>query len=487
MPADSTAESTNDNLKRRGFLRGLLAALGGALALGGGGFFWLKRRSRRRPNIVFIMADDLGYGDLGAYGQEVIQTPSLDALAAEGMRFTQYYAGSAVCAPSRCCLMTGLHTGHARIRHNKTPDDQYVALLPEDFTVAELLKSIGYTTAIFGKWGMGKDGTVDGPTRQGFDEFLGRIDDPTSQYYPEFLWRNEEKEVFEENLDGGRGTYSQDLFTQEALNFIEAHQDDPFFLYLSYSYPHAKKDIGENGKEVNRAVPSDEPYTSEPWPQVERNFAAMITRMDRDVGKVISRLRELNMDQNTCVFFTSDNGPHQEGGHSPGFFKSKGPLRGIKRELFEGGIRVPMIAWWPGTIEAGVVSDQVWASWDFLPTAADMAEAELPPDRAFDGRSMLPALLGRPQQGHEFLYWEIPGAKVFFQAVRMDDWKGYRRGYNERIKLYDLAEDLKEKNDIADRHPEIVAEIARIMENEHTASEDFPITDGEGVVVPEAS
>jgi arylsulfatase A-like enzyme len=434
------------------------------------------------------MADDLGYGDLGSYGQERILTPNLDALAAEGMRFTQYYAGSTICAPSRCCLMTGLHTGHARIRHNKTPiAEERVGLRPDDLTVAELLKGEGYATAVFGKWGMGEGNTPGTPNHQGFDEFLGRINDEASHYYPEFLWRNEEKEVFEENLNGETGTYSQDLFTDEALSFIEAHQDEPFFLYLPYNYPHANDEI--RGDEIikNMAVPSSEPYTSKPWPQVERNFAAMITRMDRDVGEIISRLQDLGIDRNTCVFFTSDNGPHSEGEHDSDFFESAGPLRGDKRDLLEGGIRVPMIAWWPGTIKAGVVSDQVWASWDFLPTAADMAEAELPPDRAFDGLSMLPALLGRPQQDHEFLYWEIPGEGRFSQAVRIGDWKGYRAGYNKRIKLYDLAEDLREEDDIADRHPEIVAEIARIMENEHTASEDFPITVGEKVIEPEAS
>ena len=474
-------------LNRRGFLQGL-AALAGLLALGRGGFLWLKRQSRprREPNIVLIVADDLGYGDLGSYGQGRILTPHLDALAAEGMHFTQFYAGSSICAPSRCCLMTGLHTGHARIRHNFAPTGDRLGLRPNDLTVAELLKGAGYATAIFGKWGMGLHRTPGTPNSQGFDEFLGRINDRTSQYYPEFLWRNEEKEVLEDNLVGEPGIYSQDLYTQEALTFIEVHRDGPFFLYLPYNYPHMNE-VRVEGKIIdeNMAVPSDEPYTSEPWPQVEKNFAAMITRMDRDIGRIISHLRDLGIDRNTCVFFTSDNGPHNEGGHKSTFFKSQGGLRGSKRSLFEGGIRVPMIAWWPGTVEAGVISDQVWASWDFLPTAADLAGVKLPADRHFDGISMLPALLGEPQQDHDFLYWEYPTRSNFKQAVRMGDWKGVRRGHNSNIELCDLTQDIKEENDIADRHPEIVAEIARIMETEHTESEDFPIMEDGEIVVPE--
>jgi len=478
------------SLKRRGFLRGLLAALGGLLALGGGGlFFWQKRQSRRRPNVILIVADDLGYGDLGSYGQERILTPHLDALATGGMRFTQCYAGSATCAPSRCCLMTGLHTGHARIRHNMPPlTRERVGLRPDDLTVAEVLKSVGYATALFGKWGLGLSRSPGIPNNQGFDEFLGRINDRTSNYYPAFLWHNEEKVVFEDNLEGETGTYSEDLFTQEALNFIEAQRDAPFFLVLAYNYPHANDVMGKDGKKkgTNIAVPDDAPYTSEPWPQVERNFAASITRMDRDIGAIIAHLRELGLDQNTCVFFTSDNGPHDEGGHSSAFFDSAEPLSGNKRDLNEGGIRVPMIAWWPGTVEAGVVSDQVWAFWDFLPTAADLAGARLPADRQFDGISMRRALLGEPQQDHAFLYWEFPGHQRFKQAVRMGDWKGIRKEYNQEMQLYDLARDPNEDHDIADRHPEIVADIARLMETERTESEHFPImVDGE-VFVPEA-
>jgi arylsulfatase A-like enzyme len=459
-------------LNRRGFLRGLLAALGGLLAVGGAGFWWQKRRDRRRPNVILILADDLGYGDLGPYGQARIMTPNLDRLAAEGMIFSQAYAGSSICAPSRCCLMTGLHTGHARIRHNKTCDGEgRVGLRPDDLTVAELLKSGGYATAIFGKWGMGYGNTPGTPNNQGFDEFLGRINERTSQYYPEFLWRNEEKEVLEDNLDGETGTFSEDLFTQEALSFVEVHQDERFFLFLSYNYPHANEAPDDTGKTMPMPV-SDEPYSGESWPQEEKNFAAMITRMDRDIGTIISRLRELGLDRNTCVFFTSDNGPHGTGGHKKGFFESRGVLSGSKGDLLEGGIRVPMVAWWPGTIEPGVVSDQVLAFWDFLPTAADLAGAQLPAERQFDGISMLPALLGKPQQDHDFLYWEIP-CKGFHQAVRMGDWKAMRERRDSDIMLFNLVEDVGEKVNVAADHPEIVAEIARIMETAHTPSEDF--------------
>ncbi len=427
------------------------------------------------PNIVFILADDLGYGDLGCYGQAKIQTPRLDRMAAEGLRFTQCYAGSTVCAPSRSCLMTGQHTGHTRIRGN----DRY-PLQPEDVTVAEVLKSAGYHTALIGKWGLGDVDTPGAPTRQGFDEFFGYTDQRHAHnYYPSYLWRNEQRVPLpngvarEDPVGAGVATnrlvYSPDLFTEEALKFIEANQTRPFFLYLAYTLPHANNEAGKEGMEV----PSDEPYSRQLWPQPEKNRAAMITRLDRDVGRVLDKLAKLNLEGRTVVFFTSDNGPHKEGGTDPQFFDSSGPLRGIKRDLTEGGIRVPMIVRWPGTIRAGRVSRQVWAFWDFLPTAARLAKAQTPD--GVDGISMVPALLGRPQiKQHKFLYWEFHegGSK---QAVRMGDWKAVRLAPGQPLELYDLRRDPGETCNVAPQHRRVVAKIERYLETARTESPLWPL------------
>ena len=280
-----------------------------------------------RPNIVFIMADDLGYGDLGCYGQRQIKTPNLDRLASQGMRFTSCYAGSTVCAPSRCTLMTGLHTGHARIRSNAR-----VPLEPEDITIAEILKGAGYATGIIGKWGLGEPETTGIPTRQGFDEWFGYLNQHHAHnYYPDYLWKNEQKvtlpNVVKDNVATTRAVYSADLFTREALDFLDRHRREPFFLYLPFTLPHANNEAGKQGMEV----PSDAPYSAEPWPQAQKNHAAMITYLDAHVGRILARLAELNLDENTIVFFTSDNGPHREGGADPEFFNSSGPLRGFKR------------------------------------------------------------------------------------------------------------------------------------------------------------
>jgi len=423
--------------------------------------------STNRPNIIFILADDLGYGDLGCYGQKLIRTPNLDRLAREGVRFTQAYAGSTVCAPSRCVLMTGLHTGHARVRGNAL-----VPLLPEDRTVAKMLKEAGYVTGIVGKWGLGEPNTPGVPNRQGFDEWFGYLNQGHAHdYYPQYLWRNEQKVTIEGNLNGAKKEYSNDLFTREALDFIRRHRKGPFFLYLTFTLPHANNELGAktgNGMEV----PTDAPYSNESWPQQQKNHAAMITRLDGEVGKVMAVLKELGIDDHTVVFFSSDNGPHREGGAKPEFFRSSGPLRGIKRELPEGGIRVPMIVRWPGKITPGTVSDQVWAFWDFLPTAAAIAGVRPPP--AIDGISMLPALLAKPQKSHDDLYWEFH-ERGFKQAVRMGDWKAIRFGIEGPIELYDLKTDIGEQHNIAAAHPNVVARIEAILKTARTESKDFPI------------
>ncbi len=423
-----------------------------------------------KTNIVFILADDLGYGDVGCYGQSRIETPHIDRLAAEGMRFTQAYAGSTVCAPSRCCLMTGLHTGHARTRGNLFPD---LHLRPEDVTVTELLKKAGYRTGLFGKWSLGGIGTTGYPRRKGFDEWFGFFSQTHAHnYYPEHLLDNEREFLLRGNMGTRRTEYAHDLFTERALSFLDRQPaGQPFFLHVCYTIPHANNEMGRdtgNGMDV----PSDAPYTSRDWPQPEKNFAAMITRMDRDVGRLMDQLKKMGVDRNTLVIFTSDNGPHKEGGHSPDFFRSSGPLRGIKRDLTEGGIRVPMVARWPDRMKSGVASDQICAFWDFLPTACELAGVAAP--KAIDGMSMAPAFTGRPQRNHEYLYWEFH-ERGFDQGVRMGNWKGIRKGRRGPIELYDLASDLGEANNLAGRNPAIVSRIAKIMEEARTESKEFPV------------
>jgi len=448
-----------ESISRRKFFKNSMGTIG-ALSLSSK-FNILKNAPQRRPNILFILADDLGYGDLGCYGQKRIKTPNIDKLADEGMRFTDCYAGSTVCAPSRCCLMTGLHTGHVRIRGNAR-----LPILPEDVTVAEVLKDAGYTTGIVGKWGLGEPESIGIPNKKGFDYWFGYLNQRHAHnYYPSVLWQNT-RLYFPEI-----GEYSHDLFTQEGLNFIKNNKDNPFFLYLAYTIPHANNELGRakgNGMEV----PSDEPYSNESWPQVEKNTAAMVTRMDNDIGKIMRLLKELGLDENTIVFFSSDNGPHKEGGHDHNFFDSNGPLRGYKRDLYDGGIRVPMIVRWPGHIKAGAVSEQVWAFWDFPQTAAEIAGTKMP--TGLDGISMLPTILGKYQKDHEYLYWEFH-ERGFTQAVRMGNWKGVRPGLDKPIELYDLKTDIGEKNNIAGKHTDIMRRIEEILKSARTDSKEFPI------------
>ncbi|MBZ0255293.1 arylsulfatase [bacterium] len=446
-----------DQLNRRRFIQNTSAGALGAAA----GLASIQRAAAQdeKPNIIFIMADDLGYGDLGCYGQKTIQTPNIDRMAAEGMRFTDVYAGSTVCAPSRCCLMTGYHTGHCRIRGNLRHP-----LLPEDMTVASILKRNGYKTGLVGKWGLGEPDTSGVPNRQGFDYFYGYLNQARAHnYYPDFLWRNEERDFFK------RWTYSHDVFTEEALKFVDESKDAPFFLYLAYTIPHAFNEGRENGM----PVPSTEPYRDKDWPQQSKNHAAMITRMDKDVGKLFAKLKELGIDDNTIVFFTSDNGPHREGGADPEFFDSNGPLNGIKRSMHDGGIRVPMIARWPGKIKAGAVSNQPWAFWDFMPTAAELAGGNTP--GGIDGISMVNELMGKTQRSHEYMYWEFH-EKGFHQALRMGDWKAVRKDtIHNPIELYNLKDDIGEQNNIADQHPEVMEKIRNYLAKARTPNERYPV------------
>jgi arylsulfatase A-like enzyme len=433
----------------------------------------LAGQGQSRPNILFILADDLGYGDLGCYGQPRIHTPNIDALARQGIRFTQAYAGSTVCAPSRCTLMTGRHTGHATVRGNKGPE---VGLLASELTLPQLLKRAGYETAMYGKWGLGGVSTGSMPNQRGFDDFFGYLSQTHAHnYYPEHLWQNQDEYLLQANWFNRRKQYAPDLFTDRALKFLDRPRQNPFFLYLPYTLPHADNELGAatgNGSEV----PSDEPYSGESWPAVEKNFAAMVTRLDRDVGRVLACLEERGLARNTLVIFTSDNGPHAEGNHDAKFFSSGGPLRGIKRDLYEGGIRVPMIVRWPDRAAAGSVSDQVLAFWDFLPTFAELTGEPVPP--GIDGVSMLPALLGALRgagtREHPPLYWEFHEGG-FSQAVRAGDWKFVRNRSSAAVELYDLKADPGERNDLAAAQPEVVRRLSGLMKSLRTDSPDFPV------------
>ncbi len=423
-----------------------------------------------RPNIIFILADDLGYGDLGCYGQRVLRTPHLDRMAREGMRFTQFYAGCTVCAPSRCVLMTGLHMGHCYIRGNAK-----VNLRPQDVTVAEVLRGAGYRTGLVGKWGLGHEGSTGVPTRQGFGYFFGYLDQHHAHnYYPTFLLRNETRVRLpnvvpnEDRYGGGvatvRRVYSGQLLIEEALRFIDQHKDEPFFLYFAPTLPHANNEARSRGMEV----PDYGPWADRRWPEPEKGFAAMVSMLDAQVGQILDRLRRHGIAQRTLVIFSSDNGPHQEGGHKADFFDSNGPLRGIKRDLYEGGIRVPTIAWWPGTVPSGTISEHIAYFGDFLATAAELAGVECPPGR--DSISFLPTLLGKPQEQkqHRYLYWEFyerGGA----QAVRQGRWKLVRKPWNSqaRVELYDLQTDLGEQHNVAAQHPQVVQRLLGYIQEAH--------------------
>ncbi len=437
-----------------------IAAMLAATPINGGTEF---APPRRPPNVIFILADDLGYGDLGCYGQSKIKTPNIDRLARSGVRFTQCYAGSTVCAPSRCCLMTGLHTGHAFVRGNAR-----VPLRPGENSVAGVFRSAGYATALIGKWGLGEPGTTGIPNRQGFDFFFGYLNQALAHNsFPTTLWRNDTIEPILENEHGRRGAFSNDLFTSESLKFIERSADSPFFLYLAYTTPHA------NSTARTMEAPEIEPeYKNKAWPEVEKTFASAITRMDRDIGTILKRLEELGLARDTIVFFTSDNGPHREGGHSADFFGSSGPLRGIKRDLYEGGIRVPMIVRWPERIRPGSVSDEPWAFWDFLPTVCDLLSRPVPAQA--DGVSVLPALLGKPLPARPPMYWEFHEGG-FSQAARMGSWKAVRRAGRSQVELYALNNDPGERNDLSAQHPEVTAKMSAFLREARTDSAEFPV------------
>ncbi len=447
---------------------------------------------QQKPNIIYILADDMGYGDLGCYGQEKYATPNLDKMAANGIRFTQHYSGSTVCAPSRSSLLTGEHTGHTPVRGNKEVKPEGQHPMPDDaVTVAEILKTAGYVTGAFGKWGLGFPGSEGDPNFQGFDEFYGyNCQRMAHRYYPPYLWHNQEKAHMAGNDWINTVTYAQDEIQKATLAFIKANKDTSFFAYVPIVLPHAelispddsifkKFDgqfeetpfVGSEGADYGPNIVTYK-YCSQAKPKA--TFASMNYRVDAYVGQIIKQLEELGIQENTIVMFSSDNGPHEEGGADPEFFNSNGNFKGFKRDLYEGGIRVPFIAYWPGKIKPGV-SDHVSAFWDILPTFAELAGVSA--DYQTDGISMLPVLMGEneKQMKHEYLYWEFheKGGRL---GVRMGDWKGVQyevaKG-KKAMELYNLANDEGEEVNVADQHPEIVEKIKTIMQNARTESEIF--------------
>lgn len=451
--------------------------------------------SGKPANVIFILADDLGIGDVTPYGQKLIKTPNLERMTREGMRFTQAYSGTAVSAPSRASLMTGLHTGHTHIRGNLRHDPEGQVAMPEGtYTMGQMFRNAGYATGCFGKWGLGYPGSESDPTKVGFDKFYGyNCQTLAHDYYPDHLWDNTTRVEFKENYDQKENTYSADLIHSKALEFMreQAKAGKPFFTFLSYTLPHAELILPKDSvyDEYCRLIPAAEdkawadanPNRKGAYGATERpyaSFASMVTKLDSYVGDVMDMLRELDIDDNTLVVFTSDNGPHKEGGANPDYFASYGPYRGIKRDLYEGGIRMPFIVRCPGTVPAGVDNDHIMAFWDMLPTFAEVARSK--DVIATDGISLVPTLTGKEgQKEHEYLYWEFHegGGK---QAIRVGDWKGVRLNVGEPSKttfeLYNLAEDVHEDNNVAASHPEIAERLGKMMDTVRTESDLFDFT-----------
>lgn len=430
----------------------------------------------RRPSIIFIQCDGLGYGDLSCYGQTKFQTPNLDKLAAAGIRFTGYYAGDAASSPSRATLLLGKDSAHLNQRA-----DVDVPLATNEITVAQMLKQSGYHTGLIGEWNLGDETSAGAPWKKGFDEFAGYFDSSDAEnYYADYIWRYDPphltsagfqgKEMLYLNTDGKSGQYIPDLFTKATINFTKNNQPDqfnhyrPFFLLLNFSIP--RPNTAEASRTGNgMQVPTDAPYSDESWPLPEKNRAAMIARLDADIGQLMDQLKNSGMISNTVIFFSSDTGPQQGGGCDPKFFQSAGTFRGIRGDLYEGGLRVPMIVHWPGKIPAGQVSDFTWAAWDFLPTAAEIARRQSPTN--IDGISILPTLLGKGQTRRHFFYWEMKNGHDVAQAARMDDWKIARSGGDKPWELYNLKIDPSETQNVADKNLKVITQFEKLLQNIH--------------------
>jgi arylsulfatase A len=449
------------------------------------------RNAKQAPNIILIIADDLGYGDIGCYGQQKIETPHIDQLARKGLRFTQFYSGSTVCAPARASLMTGLHTGHTAVRGNKGFQPEGQTPLPDTVvTIANLLQKHGYTTAAFGKWGLGYITTSGDPNKKGFDKFYGyNCQSLAHNYYPDHLWNNHERIDLTVNLSKD-SIYSADLIHRQAMDFLQSNHQKPFFAFLPYTLPHGDviaphdsiyhyyiRKFNESPLKQRPPTYSNNKRTFEPYPHAA--FAAMVTRFDKYVGEIIKLVHDKGIADNTIILFTSDNGPHRENGGDPEFFNSNGIYRGIKRDLYEGGIRVPFIAYWNGTIKPGT-TDNIAALWDIYPTFIELAGIKNP--GPIDGISMISTLLGKPGRQHDYLYWEFheQGGR---QAIRWKNWKGIKLNVNKNadapLQLYDLSNDPSEQYNVSAKHPEIVSTITEMIRREHVYNKDWPLLPAE--------
>jgi arylsulfatase A-like enzyme len=424
------------------------------------------------PNIIFILSDDVAQGDLGCYGQKLIQTPRLDQMAREGVRFTQAYCGTTVCAPSRTSLMTGLHSGHAPVRANWeiAPGEGQYPLPEETVTVAEILKSQGYATAVIGKWGMGMFDTTGSPLKQGFDHFFGyNCQRHAHSYFPTYLYRDDQKFPLEGNQNKGRTVYAQNLIQEDVLDWVRSKKDQRFFLYYAITLPHGTHEIDDVGI-----------YKDKPWSDLQKAYAAQVTRMDTDIGALLDLLKELKIDENTVVMFSGDNGSSfaQQSEIGKLFNQASNGMRGFKRGLYEGALRQAALARWPGKIPAGTVREEAWAFWDFLPTAAEWAGAKIPENCKTNGLSLVSFLQGGPAPKREAFYWELHEGKPI-QAVRFGDelqWKAVKNGVNAKVELYDLRQDVGEKNDIAATNPQIVEQAVALMNVSRQENPDWPLT-----------
>ena len=467
----------------RPFAFRLFLSLGVTLCL----TLYVSTPASARPNVIYLLADDLGYGELGCYGQTQIQTPHIDQLAREGMRFTQHYAGAPVCAPSRCVLMTGKHLGHAFIRDNREHKPEGQLPIPAgEITLAECFRSANYATGAMGKWGLGFPGSDGDPNHQGFQLFFGyNCQRHAHNHYPTYVWRNDQRIELPGNTGGATGqTHTQNLFIAEAKQFIRDHAQENFFLFMPFTVPHVSIQVPDSELEPYAGKIEETPYEHKdgykPHPTPHAGYAAMVSFLDKGIGEILELLEELNLADNTIVMFSSDNGPThgRVGGADSQFFHSAGPLRGLKGSVYEGGIRVPLIVRWPNKIAAGSESDHVSGFQDIMPTVLE-AIGEQPPE-SIDGISFLPTLLGQTdqQQQHEYLVWHFPGYGGQ-QAVRMGDWKGLRRDRLRKnpkaIELYNLSEDVGEQKNVAAQHPEVVAQIRQIMTDTQAPSENFPL------------
>lgn len=445
----------------------------------------------KKPNIIYILSDDLGYGDLGCYGQKKILTPNLDTLAANGLRFTRHYAGAPVCAPSRAILMTGRDAGHARVRGNyeigKFGFGSGLELNDEDVTVAEILKSRGYKTGLVGKWGLGVAETTGEPNKQGFDYFYGFYNQAHAHYqYPDYLYRNGKRIEIEENKNDGRKLYSNELFKTEANDFLKENKKTPFFLYLAFTTPHAEllvpndsifnsykgnfeeKPYVLNRQGGNSKIENFGAYNTQEYPMAA--YAASISNLDKCVGELVKQLKALNLYENTLILFSSDNGPANEGGADPLYFKSTGDLRGKKRDVYEGGIRVPMIVAGWSKIPKGTISNHPSGFQDVMATLAEVSGKKLNKRVKTEGVSFYPTLIGKPnkQKKHDYLYWEFHENKTSDQAILWSHWKGIRHDPNSTLELYDLSSDLSETQDKANKNPEIVKIIVNLLNKART-------------------